>query len=74
MSRLDHLDEALAHVAQADALASVVYGEGYEAWNGLNDGIKSNYLWALAMTIERCRESIRALADELAAEHKARMP
>lgn len=45
-----------AKLAQLSAMLHLVYGEGLERFNNMNDTIQDNYLWSCAMIADECKE------------------
>ena len=51
------------------ALLTAIVGEGFEAFDRLNDTHKCNYLWACSMLADECKEladraQVAALAEQ----------
>ncbi len=63
--------DALDHLEQAQALAIMLTGEGYEAFAGWNGQIQQRVLWLLYNEISRARQAYRA--EEVAREERARL-
>lgn len=57
---LDELSMKLAHL---EAQTVVIYGEGYESFDGLLDRLKDNYLWGLHQGISEAQAIVRGLND-----------
>ena len=57
-----------ARLGQLSALLTAIVGEGFEAFDMLNDAHKCNYLWACSMLADECKEladlaQVAALAE-----------
>ena len=60
-SAFDTLDKLQNKLAQLTAILNSIYGGGFESFQGLNDTLKENILWACADLSEDCER----LADSL---------
>lgn len=60
--KIDLIDQLTAKTSQLSALLTMISGSGFEDFNGYNDTIKQNYLWACA----DIANGVRALAHNTA--------
>lgn len=57
----EDIDNLNRHLAQADAMATIITAEGMECFDAWNERIRQEYLWALADKIKEAR----AAADKM---------
>jgi hypothetical protein len=55
---LDEYDGLTAKLAMLSANLSVISGDGFNSFNGLNNEIQQNYIWGCATLADECRAII----------------
>lgn len=63
---IDVLDQLETRIYQLSAMLTMTCGAGFETFDGWNDRIKSDYLWACSMMADECRELMQYAAPTLA--------
>ena len=59
-SLISTISENLSH---CEAMTNVIYGEGFDAFNRMNDSLMENYLWALASKVTEIRAQFEVLTN-----------
>ena len=54
------ISENLAH---CEAMTNVIYGEGFDSFNRMNDSLMENYLWGVASKVAEIRAQFEVLAN-----------